>query len=111
MAEVVAVEGDPALPPAFAAAAFVVGSYGVEDALIAHRRATSAIPAPARTAKSGPDAIAFNRNLGEQLGAILRARVSRGPAPGRALDGLEIALEGGQVGGPAYFSQVRDGGA
>ncbi len=35
----------------------------------------------------------------------------RGHAPGRALDGLEIALKGGQVGGPAYFSRVRGGGA
>ncbi len=35
----------------------------------------------------------------------------RGNAPGRALDGLEIALKGGQGGGPAYFNQVRDGGA
>ncbi len=35
----------------------------------------------------------------------------RGHAPGRSLDGLETALKGGQVGGPAYFSQVRDGGA
>jgi uncharacterized protein YgbK (DUF1537 family) len=35
----------------------------------------------------------------------------RGHAPGRALDGLEIALKGGQLGGPAYFSRVRDGGA
>ncbi len=35
----------------------------------------------------------------------------RGHAPGRALDGLEIALKGGQVSGPAYSSQVRDGGA
>ncbi|MEE9210670.1 MAG: hypothetical protein V3U23_09475 [Kiloniellales bacterium] len=80
----------------------------------------------------GPDAIAFNCNLGEQPGAILRELVSgarlglsaltlamhrapgslcRGHAPGRALDGLEIALKGGQVGGPAYFSRVRDGGA
>jgi uncharacterized protein YgbK (DUF1537 family) len=99
---------------------------------------------------SGADAIAFNRSLGEQLGAILHELVSRerltralvaggdtsshaarqlglnaltlamplapgsplcrGHAPGRALDGLEIALKGGQVGGPAYFSQARDGG-
>jgi uncharacterized protein YgbK (DUF1537 family) len=97
----------------------------------------------------GPEAIAFNRGLGQQLGAILRELVSRerltrvlvaggdtsshaarqlglsaltlamplapgsplcrGHAPGRALDGLEIALKGGQVGGPAYFSQARDG--
>jgi uncharacterized protein YgbK (DUF1537 family) len=28
-----------------------------------------------------------------------------------ALDGLEIALKGGQVGGPDYFAQVRNGGA
>jgi uncharacterized protein YgbK (DUF1537 family) len=98
----------------------------------------------------GPQAIAFNRGLGEQLGAILRELVSRerltralvaggdtsghaarqlglsaltlamplapgsplcrAHAPGGALDGLEIALKGGQVGGPAYFSQARDGG-
>jgi len=102
----------------------------------------------------GPEAIAFNRNLGEQLGAILRELVVRekltralvaggdtsshaarqlglraltlampiapgsplclGHAPGQALDGptldgLEIALKGGQVGGAAYFNQVRDG--
>jgi len=94
----------------------------------------------------GPDAIAFNRGLGGQLGAILRELVSgerlthalvaggdtsghaarqlglsaltlamplapgsplcRGHAPGRALDGLEIALKGGQGSGPAYSSQV-----
>ncbi len=35
----------------------------------------------------------------------------RSHAPGCALDGLEIALKGGQVGDPAYLSQVRDGGA
>ena len=98
---------------------------------------------------SGPEAIAFNRNLGEQLGTILRELVQReqltralvaggdtsshaarqlglsaltlampiapgsplcrGHAPGGALDGLEIALKGGQVGGAAYFNQVRDG--
>jgi len=97
----------------------------------------------------GPEAIAFNRGLGKQLGAILRELVSRerltralvaggdtsshaarqlglsaltlamplapgsplcrGHAPGGALDGLEIALKGGQVGGPAYFNQARDG--
>jgi 3-oxoisoapionate kinase len=28
-----------------------------------------------------------------------------------AFDGLEIALKGGQVGGPDYFAQVRNGGA
>ena len=99
----------------------------------------------------GPDAIAFNRGLGEQLGAILtelvsRARLTRalvaggdpsghaarllglsaltpamplapgsplcrGHGPHRALDGLEIALKSGRIGGPAYFRQVRDGGA
>jgi len=99
---------------------------------------------------SGANAIAFNRSLGEQLGAILRELVSRerltralvaggdtsshaarqlglnaltlamplapgsplcrGHGPGGDLDGLEIALKGGQVGGPAYFSQARDGG-
>jgi uncharacterized protein YgbK (DUF1537 family) len=97
----------------------------------------------------GAEAIAFNRGLGEQLGAILRELVMReklsrvlvaggdtsghaarqlglsaltlatpiapgsplcrGHAPGGVLDGLEIALKGGQVGGPAYFNQVRDG--
>jgi uncharacterized protein YgbK (DUF1537 family) len=99
----------------------------------------------------GAKAIGFNRNLGEQLGAILRALVTqekltralvaggdtsshaarqlglsaltlatpiapgsplcRGHAPGGALDGLEIALKGGQVGGAAYFRQVLDGTA
>lgn len=33
----------------------------------------------------------------------------RGHAPGRALDGIEIALKGGQVGGPDYFGLVRRG--
>jgi hypothetical protein len=33
----------------------------------------------------------------------------RGHAPGGALDGLEIALKGGQVGGATYFRQVLDG--
>lgn len=97
----------------------------------------------------GPEAIAFNRGLGAQLGAILRELVSRekltralvaggdtsghaarqlglsaltlamplapgsplcrGHAPGQPLDGLEIALKGGQVGGPSYFTQAREG--
>ncbi|WGF90118.1 four-carbon acid sugar kinase family protein [Marinivivus vitaminiproducens] len=35
----------------------------------------------------------------------------RGHAPGRALDGIEIALKGGQVGGPDYFGAVRQGHA
>ena len=35
----------------------------------------------------------------------------RGHAPGGALDGLEIALKGGQVGGATYFRQVLDGTA
>jgi uncharacterized protein YgbK (DUF1537 family) len=99
----------------------------------------------------GAEAIGFNRNLGEQLGAILRVLVTqekltralvaggdtsshaarqlglsaltlatpiapgsplcRGHAPGGALDGLEIALKGGQVGGATYFRQVLDGTA
>jgi len=97
----------------------------------------------------GAEAIGFNRNLGEQLGEILRVLVTqekltralvaggdtsshaarqlglsaltlatpiapgsprcRGHAPGGALDGLEIALKGGQVGGVTYFRQVLDG--
>lgn len=30
-------------------------------------------------------------------------------APGRALDGTEVVLKGGQMGGPSYFSQVKEG--
>ena len=35
----------------------------------------------------------------------------RAMAPDAALDGLEIALKGGQVGGPDYFGAVRRGAA
>ena len=62
-------------------------------------------------ADRGPDAIASNRGLGEQLGPVPRELVSRGQVPGRGPDGLEIALKGGQIGAPACFNQGHAGAA
>jgi uncharacterized protein YgbK (DUF1537 family) len=37
------------------------------------------------------------------------APICRALAPGRALDGSEMVLKGGQIGGPAFFLHARDG--
>ena len=120
----------PALPGAGAPA-----SAGVECALMAHWRAAGEAHAPPPTADAGPVArlAAVSGSCSPVTVTQLRHAIAhgfegvavdaralampiapgsplcRGHAPGGALDGPEIALKGGQVGGAAYFNQVRDG--
>ena len=40
---------------------------------------------------------------------VAGAPLCRVLAPGHDLDGREVVLKGGQMGGPSFFSQVRAG--